>query len=102
LHDLVFTANAAVVLDRKVVLARFRHGERRDEEPLFAASFRALQARGLIDEILQLPAGITLVGAGDCIWNPRRGLFWMGSGFCSDAATGRIRTPLELIYPAQG
>ena len=32
LPDLVFTANAAVVLDRKAVLARFRHPERRGEE----------------------------------------------------------------------
>ena len=31
--DLVFTANAAVVLDRKVLLARFRHPERQAEEP---------------------------------------------------------------------
>ena len=88
--DLVFTANAAVVLDRKVVLARFRHGERQGEEPLFEASFRALQARAMIDEILQLPASITLEGAGDCIWDPRRGLFWIGSGFRSDATAGRI------------
>ena len=29
LPDLVFTANAAVVLDRRVLLARFRHPERR-------------------------------------------------------------------------
>jgi N-dimethylarginine dimethylaminohydrolase len=89
LPDLVFTANAAVVLDSKVLLTRFRHGERQGEEPVFAASFRALQARGLIDEILQLPAGITLEGAGDCIWDPRRGLFWMGCGFRTDAAAGR-------------
>jgi len=34
LPDLVFTANAAVVLDRKVVLSRFRYPQRRDEEPV--------------------------------------------------------------------
>jgi len=90
LPDLVFTANAAVVLDRKVVLARFRHGERQGEEPVFAASFRALQARGLIDEILQLPADITLEGAGDCIWDSRRAVFWMGSGFRTDSAAGPV------------
>jgi N-dimethylarginine dimethylaminohydrolase len=90
LPDLVFTANAAVVLDRKVVLTRFHHGERQGEEPVFAASFRALQARGLVDEILQLPAGITLEGAGDCIWDPQRGLFWMGSGFRTAAAAGPV------------
>jgi N-dimethylarginine dimethylaminohydrolase len=43
--DLVFTANAAVVLDRKAVLSRFRHPERRDEEPIFAAAFAALAQR---------------------------------------------------------
>jgi N-dimethylarginine dimethylaminohydrolase len=90
LPDLVFTANAAVVLDRKIVLARFRYSERQDEQPVFAAAFRARQARGLIEEILELPAGITLEGAGDCIWDPRRGLFWMGCGIRSDAAAGRV------------
>src|SRR4051812_28842471 len=44
--DLVFTANAAVVLDRKVLLARFRHAERQAEEPHFEQAFRALQGRG--------------------------------------------------------
>jgi N-dimethylarginine dimethylaminohydrolase len=86
----VFTANAAVVLDRKVVLTRFRHGERQGEEPVFAALFRTLQARGIIDEIMQLPPGMTLEGAGDCIWDPGRRLFWMGSGFRTDAAAGRV------------
>jgi N-dimethylarginine dimethylaminohydrolase len=90
LPDLVFTANAAVVLDRKVVLSRFRHDERRGEEPIFAASFETLGARGLIDEIFRLPAGIVLEGAGDCIWDSRRKLFWLGCGFRSDAAAARF------------
>jgi N-dimethylarginine dimethylaminohydrolase len=88
LPDLVFTANAAVVLDRKAVLARFRHGERQNEEPVFAACFAALKTRGLIDEIMQLPEGVMLEGAGDCLWDRRRGLLWMGCGFRSDAAAG--------------
>ena len=86
LPDLVFTANAAVVLDRKAVLSRFRHRERRNEEPVFAAQFAALAARGLLDEVLQLPEGIILEGAGDCIWDPQRRVFWLGCGFRSDAA----------------
>lgn len=90
LPDLVFTANGAVVLDRKAVLARFRHGERRDEEPLFAAAFAGLKTRGLIDSISTLPDGITLEGAGDCIFDPRRRLFWMGCGFRSDAAAAPL------------
>jgi N-dimethylarginine dimethylaminohydrolase len=86
LPDLVFTANAAVVFDGKAVLARFRHGERRNEEPVFDAAFQSLKARGLIDEILELPEGVMLEGAGDCIFDPRRRFLWLGCGFRSDAA----------------
>jgi N-dimethylarginine dimethylaminohydrolase len=86
LPDLVFTANAAVVLNRKAVVSRFRHPERRDEEPIFAAAFAALAGRGLLDEASTLPDGIILEGAGDCIWDARRRLFWLGCGFRSDVA----------------
>ena len=47
----MFTANAAVVLDRKALLARFRHHERQKEEFYFETTFRALQQRGLIESI---------------------------------------------------
>jgi N-dimethylarginine dimethylaminohydrolase len=83
--DLVFTANAAVVLDRKALLARFRHPERRREEPHFAAVFEQLKSRGLIDSIATLPAGTVLEGAGDCVWDQTRNLFWLGYGPRSDA-----------------
>ncbi len=85
LPDLVFTANAAVVLDGKAVLARFHHPERQREQPVYLAGLRALQARGLLEEVVELPPGVTLEGAGDCIWDGKRGLFWIGSGFRSDA-----------------
>jgi N-dimethylarginine dimethylaminohydrolase len=90
LPDLVFTANAAVVLDRKALLARFFHPERQREQPVLMAAFRALQARGFIDDIVETPEGVALEGAGDCIWDRQRGFFWMGSGFRSDAAAARI------------
>jgi len=86
LPDLVFTANAAVVLDGKALLARFRHPERRAEEPHFAAAFRRLQGRGLIASVRVLPEDVTLEGAGDCVWDDTRNLFWMGYGPRSDAA----------------
>ena len=86
LPDLVFTANAAVVLNGKAVLARFRHGERRDEEPVFDAAFRTLKVRGIINEMIELPQDVTLEGAGDCIYDTRRDLLWLGCGFRSDAA----------------
>lgn len=84
--DFVFTANSAVVLDRKALLARFRHPERQREEPHVEAAFRALQARGLIDTIEWLPHGIVLEGAGDCVWDATRNHFWLGHGQRSDAA----------------
>jgi N-dimethylarginine dimethylaminohydrolase len=86
LPDLVFTANAAVVLDHKALLARFRHPERQREEDHFEAAFRALQQRGLIDVVRKLPDYLVLEGAGDCVWDQRRNLFWMGHGPRSDAA----------------
>jgi arginine dihydrolase len=86
LPDLVFTANAAVVLDRKAVLSRFRHPERQNEEPIFAAAFGALATRGLLDDVVRLPEGLILEGAGDCIWDVKRRLFWLGCGFRSDSA----------------
>ncbi len=108
LPDLVFTANAAVVLDRKALLASFRHAERQREQPKFAASFRALATRGLIDEVVEMPDGVVLEGAGDCLWDRHRSLFWMGCGFRSDARARSVVescfgvgcVPLELADPS--
>jgi len=86
LPDLVFTANAAVVLNGVVLLARFRHAERAGEEPHFETAFRKLQACGFVNAICKLPDGIVLEGAGDCVWDATRSLFWMGYGPRSDAA----------------
>jgi arginine dihydrolase len=80
LPDLVFTANAALVLDRTALLARFRHPERQAEESHVAAAFQALLARGIIDDVVALPDGLVLEGAGDCVWDATRQLFWMGHG----------------------
>jgi N-dimethylarginine dimethylaminohydrolase len=96
------------VLDGKALLARFRHPERQREEPLFEAGFRALGRRGLIEAVAAMPEGMALEGAGDCIWDPRRRLFWMGCGFRSDRAAapaverqfGVRCVPLELADPS--
>jgi N-dimethylarginine dimethylaminohydrolase len=86
LPDLVFTANSAVVLDGKALLARFRHRERQGEEPHYAAALRALAGRGLVASVATLPEGLVLEGAGDCVWDAARNLFWMGYGPRSDLA----------------
>jgi N-dimethylarginine dimethylaminohydrolase len=84
LPDFVFTANAAVVLDGKALLARFRHPERRREEAVNAAAFQQMHASGLLEALVRLPDDVVLEGAGDCIWDPTRRLFWIGHGFRSD------------------
>jgi N-dimethylarginine dimethylaminohydrolase len=90
LPDLVFTANAAVVLDRKAVLARFRHPERRGEEEPYERGFRALQARGIIDAVVKLPGDVILEGAGDCVWDRTRNMYWMGYGPRSDRTAAAV------------
>jgi len=89
LPDLVFPANGAVVLDGKVLLARFRHPERQGEEAIFRSVFARLQARGLVDEVVDLPDGVFQEGAGDSIWDADRGLFWVGFGPRSSKASAR-------------
>lgn len=80
LPDLVFPANAAVVLDGRVMPARFRHPERQGEEAVFRAAFTRLVRRGVLSEIVDLPEGVFQEGAGDCIWDATRSLFWAGFG----------------------
>lgn len=108
LPDMVFPANAAIVLDRRALLARFRHRERRGEERHFREHFRRLLERGVIvDEVAQVPQNCFQEGAGDCIWDGVRGRFWAGYGQRStrraaaevSAFFGRETTALELVSP---
>jgi N-dimethylarginine dimethylaminohydrolase len=79
LPDIVFPANAAVVLNGKAVVARFRHGERSGEEPYYLAALHTLRRQGVLDEVVQIE-GCYQEGAGDCIWDANRGHFWVASG----------------------
>jgi N-dimethylarginine dimethylaminohydrolase len=104
---MVFPANAAIVLDRRALVARFRYPERRGEEPLFFKTFESFKARGLLDTVEQFPEGCFQEGAGDCHWDAARQRFWAGYGQRSvrEAAPiieeffGVQVTPLELISP---
>src|ERR1700757_80044 len=60
LPDMVFTANAGVVVGQKVVLSRFLHRERRGEEPWFKRWFKK---QGF--EVFELPPDLPFEGAGD-------------------------------------
>jgi N-dimethylarginine dimethylaminohydrolase len=105
--DMVFPANAAVVLDGRALMARFRHPERRGEEAVFWEIFEGLRHRGVLRDVAGLPAGLTHEGAGDGIWDATRQLFWTGFGPRSDEAAaheiagffGRDAVALELATP---
>jgi N-dimethylarginine dimethylaminohydrolase len=107
LPDMVFPANAAVVLDRSALVARFRHPERQGEEQHHQEHFRALMERGFLLEVAQFPANCFQEGAGDCIWDATRGRFWTGYGQRSTrqaadevaAFFGQEITALELVSP---
>lgn len=62
LPDMVFTANAGVVVERRVILSRFRYPERQPEETQFERWFRD---HGY--EVTPLPPGFFFEGAGDLL-----------------------------------
>ncbi len=107
LPDMVFPANAAVVLDRKAIVARFKCQERRGEEPLFLKLFQSLKARGLLDVVEQYPEGIFQEGAGDALWDDKRQQLWAGYGQRSARESLKVTetffnvpvVPLELVSP---
>ncbi len=78
--DMVFPANAAVVLNGRALVARFRYPERQGEERHFLNEFARLKDLGALREVAQQPRGIWQEGAGDCIWDASRQLFWAGFG----------------------
>ena len=78
LPDMPFTANAGLVLDDTVVLSRFLHPERQEEEPHFERWFCD---NGFA--VLKLPASIAFEGAGDALL--------IASGRCSGWVTVTAR-----------
>jgi N-dimethylarginine dimethylaminohydrolase len=80
LPDMVFPANSAVVLNGRALIARFRYHERQGEERHFVYEFSRLKDLGTFKEVAQQPKGIWQEGAGDCIWDASRQMFWVGFG----------------------
>jgi len=107
LPDMVFTANAALVHNARVLLPRFRFVERQGEEDRLRDYFAKLKGRGEIDCITETPQGNFFEGAGDALWDSARGMFWFGFGYRSDKAMkgvieqvmGRSVVALELADP---
>jgi ornithine aminotransferase len=105
--DLVFTANCAVVLDGKAILARYLKAERAGEEAHGHAMFEQLKARGIVDQVCRTPEGVYFEGAGDAIYDATRRVMWMGYGQRSCRAAhhtieqlfGIPTISLELVDP---
>ena len=80
LPDLVFTANAALVLGDKVIVSRFKSTERQPEEPHFHDWFTA---HGLT--CIDWPQDISFEGAGDALLQRDNATIWVGYGFRTDS-----------------
>lgn len=79
LPDLVFTANAGLVLGKLAVVSRFRSSERRREEPWFRQWF---EQNGFT--IVPWPEDVLFEGAGDALFDRGQKILWSGFGFRSD------------------
>ncbi len=77
--DMVFTANAGVVLGQVAVVSRFFHKERQGEEPYFKEWF---QKQGFT--VYELPKDLPFEGAGDALLDRGGNWLWAGYGFRSE------------------
>jgi N-dimethylarginine dimethylaminohydrolase len=84
LPDMVFTANAGIVLGRKAVASHFMPKERRAEEPHFKRWFAE---HGF--ELYDLPDEIGFEGAGDSLFDRRGEWLWAGYGFRTEIEAHR-------------
>src|SRR5579884_2206253 len=79
LPDMVFTANAGVIVGDKFVLSRFLHRERQGEEAPFKKWFTK---QGF--EVFELPPDLPFEGAGDALMDRAGACLWAGYGFRSE------------------
>jgi lysine-ketoglutarate reductase/saccharopine dehydrogenase-like protein (TIGR00300 family) len=77
--DMVFAANAGLVLGDTVVLSRFVHPERQGEEPYFQQWF---ESQGY--KVHKLPKSLPFEGAGDALLDRSGNWLWAGYGFRSE------------------
>jgi lysine-ketoglutarate reductase/saccharopine dehydrogenase-like protein (TIGR00300 family) len=77
--DMVFAANAGLILGDTVVLSRFFHPERQGEEPYFQQWF---EDQGY--QVKILPKSLPFEGAGDALLDRAGHWLWAGYGFRSE------------------
>ncbi len=73
--DMVFTANAGLVLEKKFIVSRFRHPERQSEEPYFTEWFteHGYQVSIGADDVF-------FEGAGDALFDRGLPVLWLAHG----------------------
>ncbi|RTL90945.1 MAG: nitrate reductase [Hyphomicrobiales bacterium] len=102
LPDMVFTANAGLVVDGAVIVSRFHARERQPEENLFRRWF---EDQGY--DIAPWPEDVAFEGAGDALTDRARRLIWCGHGWRSsklapaliEAVSGWPTVGLKLVDP---
>jgi lysine-ketoglutarate reductase/saccharopine dehydrogenase-like protein (TIGR00300 family) len=77
--DMVFTANAGLVLGKNAIVSRFYHKERQGEEPYFKQWFAE---NGF--NVYELPKDLPFEGAGDALFDREGRWLWAGYGFRSE------------------
>ena len=100
LPDIVFIANAGLLIGNKCLVSTFRHKERHDESKLWYACF---QEYGYTTHIL--PSDIYFEGEGDALYDPHRKCIWAGYGKRSSQESHSLVSrffdievvPIELI-----
>lgn len=95
--DMVFTANAGLVLGNTFVLSRFRHAERQPEEAYFETWFRR---QGF--NVVRLAPALAFEGAGDALLDRGQQLLWLGHGHrssaqCAPVLSGMLDIEVEAL-----
>jgi N-dimethylarginine dimethylaminohydrolase len=77
LPDIVFTANAGILIENNILLSNFKYKERIPEKQLYKNWFLSNNCK-----TFELPENLRFEGAGDCLIKDR--YIFMGYGFRSD------------------
>ena len=85
LPDMVFTANAGMVLDDTVIISHFLSKERKGEEVHFHRWFKD---NGF--SFADWPSEMSFEGAGDALLDRGERRIWVGHGFRSDATASKL------------
>lgn len=100
--DIVFTANAALAINKKILIANFRHQERKREQAYNFEYFSG-QIFSEYQSVVVPPKHVSFEGAGDALLD-NKGRLFMGFGFRSSYGAKQeieVAFPEVLVRPLQ-